>query len=30
LSLREEAVELTRALIRLDTSNPPGRETIAA
>lgn len=24
------AVELTRALIRVDTSNPPGRETVAA
>ena len=30
MSLRDETVELTRALIRLDTSNPPGRETMAA
>ena len=30
MSLREEAVELTRELIRIDTSNPPGRETAAA
>jgi acetylornithine deacetylase/succinyl-diaminopimelate desuccinylase-like protein len=29
-SLRDEAVELLRALIRLDTVNPPGNETIAA
>src|SRR5688572_13925109 len=29
-SLREEAVELLQALIRLDTVNPPGNETIAA
>jgi acetylornithine deacetylase/succinyl-diaminopimelate desuccinylase-like protein len=28
--LREEAVELLRDLIRVDTSNPPGRETPAA
>jgi acetylornithine deacetylase/succinyl-diaminopimelate desuccinylase-like protein len=28
--LRDEVVELARALIRLDTSNPPGRETPAA
>ena len=28
--LRDEVVELTRALIRVDTSNPPGRETAAA
>ncbi len=28
--LRDEVVELTRDLIRLDTSNPPGNETIAA
>ncbi len=28
--LREEATELLRALIRIDTSNPPGRETPAA
>jgi acetylornithine deacetylase/succinyl-diaminopimelate desuccinylase-like protein len=30
VSLRKEVVELTRSLIRLDTSNPPGGETIAA
>jgi acetylornithine deacetylase/succinyl-diaminopimelate desuccinylase-like protein len=30
LSLREEATELLRALIRIDTVNPPGNETIAA
>src|SRR5829696_3690148 len=29
-TLRDEAVELLRALIRLDTVNPPGNETIAA
>ncbi len=29
-SLHEEAIELTRDLIRVDTSNPPGRETPAA
>lgn len=29
-ALREEVVELTRALIRIDTSNPPGAETAAA
>jgi acetylornithine deacetylase/succinyl-diaminopimelate desuccinylase-like protein len=29
-SLREEAVELLQALIRLDTVNPPGNETVAA
>ena len=29
-SLRDEVVELTRALIRVDTSNPPGGETAAA
>jgi acetylornithine deacetylase/succinyl-diaminopimelate desuccinylase-like protein len=29
-SLRQEAVELLQALIRLDTVNPPGNETIAA
>jgi acetylornithine deacetylase/succinyl-diaminopimelate desuccinylase-like protein len=28
--LRDEVVELARALIRLDTSNPPGNETPAA
>jgi acetylornithine deacetylase/succinyl-diaminopimelate desuccinylase-like protein len=28
--LRDEVVELTRALIRIDTSNPPGNETPAA
>ncbi len=28
--LRDEAVELTRQLIRIDTSNPPGGETAAA
>ena len=28
--LRDEVVELTRALIRVDTSNPPGNETPAA
>lgn len=30
VSLREEAVELLRELIRLDTVNPPGNETLAA
>ncbi len=30
VSLREEAVELLQELIRLDTVNPPGNETIAA
>lgn len=30
VSLRAEATELLRALIRIDTSNPPGRETPAA
>jgi acetylornithine deacetylase/succinyl-diaminopimelate desuccinylase-like protein len=30
LTLREEATELLRRLIRLDTVNPPGNETIAA
>jgi len=30
VSLREEATELLRALIRLDTVNPPGNETLAA
>ncbi len=30
MSLRERAVELTRELIRVDTSNPPGGETAAA
>jgi acetylornithine deacetylase/succinyl-diaminopimelate desuccinylase-like protein len=29
-TLRTEAVELLRALLRIDTSNPPGRETPAA
>ena len=28
--LRDEVVELTRALIRVDSSNPPGNETAAA
>lgn len=28
--LRAEVVDLTQRLIRLDTSNPPGRETVAA
>lgn len=30
MSVREQVVELTRSLIRLDTSNPPGGETVAA
>jgi acetylornithine deacetylase/succinyl-diaminopimelate desuccinylase-like protein len=30
VSLRDEAVELLRGLIRLDTVNPPGNETLAA
>ena len=30
VSLRDEAVELLRALIRVDTVNPPGNETAAA
>jgi acetylornithine deacetylase/succinyl-diaminopimelate desuccinylase-like protein len=30
LSLRDEAVEVLRELIRLDTVNPPGNETLAA
>ena len=30
VSLRDEAVELLRELIRLDTVNPPGNETLAA
>ena len=30
VSLRDEAVELLQALIRLDTVNPPGNETAAA
>ena len=30
MSLRDEAVELLQALIRLDTVNPPGNETAAA
>ena len=30
LSLRDETVELLRRLIRLDTVNPPGNETVAA
>jgi acetylornithine deacetylase/succinyl-diaminopimelate desuccinylase-like protein len=30
VSLRHEAVELLRKLIRLDTVNPPGNETLAA
>ena len=30
VALQEEVVDLARALIRLDTSNPPGRETPAA
>jgi acetylornithine deacetylase/succinyl-diaminopimelate desuccinylase-like protein len=29
-ALRDEATELLRALLRIDTSNPPGRETPAA
>ena len=29
-TLRDEAVELLQALIRLDTVNPPGNETAAA
>jgi acetylornithine deacetylase/succinyl-diaminopimelate desuccinylase-like protein len=29
-ALRDEATELLRALLRVDTSNPPGRETSAA
>jgi acetylornithine deacetylase/succinyl-diaminopimelate desuccinylase-like protein len=29
-ALRDEATELLRALLRVDTSNPPGRETPAA
>lgn len=29
-ALREEATDLLRALLRIDTSNPPGRETPAA
>ena len=29
-SLRDEAVELLQGLIRLDTANPPGNETLAA
>jgi len=29
-ALRDEVIELARELIRLDTSNPPGRETPAA
>ena len=30
MTLRDEAVELLRRLLRLDTSNPPGNETAAA
>ena len=30
MSLREEVTELLQALIRLDTVNPPGNETVAA
>jgi acetylornithine deacetylase/succinyl-diaminopimelate desuccinylase-like protein len=30
IALRDEAVELLRELVRVDTSNPPGRETPAA
>ncbi len=30
MSLREEATELLQALIRIDTVNPPGNETVAA
>ncbi len=30
MSLREEVTELLRALVRLDTVNPPGNETKAA
>ena len=30
ISLREEATDLLQRLIRLDTVNPPGNETLAA
>jgi len=30
LTLREEATELLQALLRIDTVNPPGNETVAA
>ncbi len=30
VALRDEAVELMRALVRVDSSNPPGGETPAA
>ena len=30
LALRDEAVELLRDLVRVDSSNPPGRETPVA
>ena len=30
LALRDEAVEVLRELLRLDTVNPPGNETLAA
>src|SRR3954453_21877474 len=30
MTLREEATELLQRLIRLDTVNPPGNETLAA
>lgn len=30
VSLREEVTELLQALIRIDTTNPPGNETVAA
>ena len=30
MTLRDEAVDLLRRLLRLDTSNPPGNETPAA
>ena len=30
MSLRDEVTELARALVRVDTSNPPGNETNAA
>jgi acetylornithine deacetylase/succinyl-diaminopimelate desuccinylase-like protein len=29
-ALEQEVVDLARALVRLDTSNPPGNETPAA
>lgn len=30
MSFRDEVTELARALVRVDTSNPPGNETVAA